>query len=90
MNSTAPYSSERQVGRGMARSVSAIYSARLALFFISAKRMHEVWPAVLIRESSTQLLMYSLDTSIRYSIYLPIFKPQKGSIEALNFFIISS
>ena len=56
MNSTAPYSSECQVGHGMARSASAIiHSARLALFFISAKRMHEVWPAVLVRESNTNV-----------------------------------
>ena len=61
------------------------YSTRLALFIhgiTSAKRMHEVQPAVRIGESSTQLL---LDTGIRY---LPIFKFQKGSIDALNFLII--
>ena len=32
-----------------------------------AKRMREVWPAVLVRESSTQLVMYLLDTCVRYS-----------------------
>ena len=50
--------SEHRVGRGMAHSVRAMYSARLALFIngiTSAKRTREVRPAVLVRESSTQL-----------------------------------
>ena len=58
-NSTA---SEHQVSRGMAHSVRAIYSTRLALFIhgiTSAKRTREVRPAVLRRESSAQLIMYS-------------------------------
>ena len=70
-NSTA---SEHQV-RGMAHSVRAIYSTRLALFIdriTSAKRTREVRPAVLRRESSAQLIMYSLDTCVRYSTYIPI------------------
>ena len=53
MNSTAQYSMTR-----------AINSARLALFIhriTSAKRTREVRPALLVGESSTQLLMYSLD-----------------------------
>jgi hypothetical protein len=82
--------SELQIGRDMAR---AIYSARLAIFIYgitSAKRTREVRPAVLVRENSTQLLMYSLDTCIRYSTYSPIFKSQKGSMEALNFRIVTS
>ena len=44
--------------RGMVRTVCAIYSIRLALFIngiMSAKRMREVQPAVLIGESSSQL-----------------------------------
>ena len=56
-NSTAPYimhtASEHQVGRGMAHSLRAIYSARLALFIhgiTSVKRMREVQLAVLVRE----------------------------------------
>ena len=52
--------SELQIGRGMTR---AINSARLALFIhriTSAKRTREVRPALLVGESSTQLLMYSL------------------------------
>ena len=56
----------------MAHSVRAIYSARLALFIhgiTSAKRTREVRPAVLVRESSTQLVMHSLDTCVRYSTY---------------------
>ena len=89
-NSTA---SEHQVSRGMAHSVRAIYSTRLALFIhgiMSAKKTCEVQPAVLSRESSAQLIMYSLDTCVRYSTYLPIFRSQKGSTEALNFLAITS
>ena len=89
-NSTA---SEHQVSRGIAHSVRATYSIRLALFIhgiTSAKRTREVRPAVLRRESSTQLIMYSLDTCVRYSTYIPIFKSQKGSTEALNFLAITS
>ena len=70
---------------GMAHSVRAIYSARLALFIhriMSATRTYEVWPAVLVRESSTQLVMYSLNTCVGI---IRIFKSQKGSIEALIF-----
>ena len=70
----------------MAHSVSAIYSTRLALFIhgtILATRTRKVRPVVLVRESSTQLVMYSLDTCVRYSTYTWIFKSQKGSIEAL-------
>ena len=79
--------SEHQVGRGMARSVHVIYSTRLALFIhgiTSAKRMREVQPAVLVRESNTQLVMYLLDTCVRYSTYTLI------SMEALNFQVITS
>ena len=46
----------------------AINSARLALFIhriTSAKRTREVRPALLVGESSTQLLMYSLDMYVR-------------------------
>ena len=66
MNSIA-YSTA-QIGCGMTR---AINSARLALFIhriTSAKRMHEVRPALLVRESSTQLLMYSLDMYVYDSV----------------------
>ena len=80
---------ERQIARGIARRMhDAIYSARLALFIhgiTSAKRTREVRPAVLVRKSSTQLLIYSLDKCVRYSTYLPIFKSQKGFMEALHF-----
>ena len=91
-NSTA---SEHQVSCGMAHSVRAIYSTRLALFIhgiTSAKRTREVRPAVLRRGSSAQLIMYSLDTCVRYSTYniIPIFKSQKGSTEALSFLAITS
>ena len=50
-----------------------IYSTRLALFIhriTSAKRTCKVWPALLFRESRTQLVMYSLDTPIRCSTYI--------------------
>ena len=70
-----------------------MYSTRLALFIheiMSAKRTCEVRPAVLDRESSTQLLINLLDTCVSYSTYLLIFKSQKGSMEALNFEIITS
>ena len=74
----------------MAHSMRAIYSARLAFIhgIMLATIMREVRLAVLARESSTQLVMYSLDTCVRYSTYIPIFKSQKGSIEALNFLVI--
>ena len=36
----------------------------------SAKRMREIWPAVLVGESSTQLLMYSLDHDRRQILYI--------------------
>ena len=56
----------------------------------SAKGTCEVGPAVLVRESNIQVLNYSLDIRVSYSTCLPIFKSQKGSIEALNFLIITS
>ena len=64
--------SKLQIGHGMVCCMMhSIYSARLALFIMSANRTREVWPAILIREStcSTQLVMYTLDTFIRYSTY---------------------
>ena len=54
----------------MAHSVRAIYSTRLALFIhriTSTKRTREVLLAELVRESSTQLIMYSLDTDFQVS-----------------------
>ena len=45
----------------------------------------EVQPAILARESNMQLIIYSLNKCVRYSMYLPPIKSQKGSIEALNF-----
>ena len=72
-----------------------VYSARLALFIhgiMSATRLREILLAVLVRESSTQLVMYLLDTCVRYSTYniIRILKSQKGSMEALNFLAIAS
>ena len=58
----------------MAHSLRAIlYRTRLALFIhgiTSAKRTREVRPAVLVRESSTQLVMYSLDTCMHQILYI--------------------
>ena len=50
--------SELQVGRGMVRSVRAIYSTRLALFIhgiTSAKKTRDIRPAIFVGESSPQL-----------------------------------
>ena len=46
--------------------------------------------AVLVRESIVQLLMYSLDILLYIieSVFLRIFRSQKGSVEALNFLIL--
>ena len=63
--------------------------AQASYIYIRDYVMQEVWLAILVRENSTQPIMYSLDTCVRYSTYLPIFKSQKGSIEALNFLIIT-
>ena len=60
--------SKLQIGHG---ACYVSHGTRLVLFIqgiTSAKRTHEFWPAVLNGESSTQLLMYSLTTGIRYSI----------------------
>jgi hypothetical protein len=37
-----------------------------------AKKMHGIRPAVLIRNSSSQLIRYSLDTGVRYSTYFQV------------------
>ena len=50
----------------------------------------EVRPSILVRESSMQLVRYSLDTLVRYSTYRLISKSQKGSSEALNFLVVTS
>ena len=67
----------------------AINSARLALFIhkiTSAKRTREVRPALLVGESSTQLLMYSLGMYVSQYMILSIFRSQKQcSVKALNF-----
>ena len=41
-------------------------------------------------ETNSRLLMYSLDVCVKYCTYLPIFKSQKVSVEALNFLVIIS
>jgi hypothetical protein len=46
-------------------------------------------PAVLVREGNMQLVKYSLDIRVRYSTHSLIFKSQKGSIEALNFLVVT-
>ena len=48
------------------------------------------WLTLLIREGNMLLVRYSLDTRARYSTYSLNFESQKGSIEALNFLIITS
>ena len=55
----------------------------------STKRTRGVQAAVLLRELNRQLLKYLLDIQISKCISLPIFKPQMGSMEALNLFIIT-
>ena len=37
-----------------------------------------------------QLLMHSVDTSISYSTYLPIFRSQKGFVELQNNYLITA
>ena len=94
MNSKAQYSFRTSDRSVVARcAMCAVYSIRPALFIhgnTKAKKTREGWPAILVRESNSQLIRYSLDTGVRYSTYLPIFKSQKGSSEALNFLIITS
>ena len=73
--------------------VRAIYSAGLSIYIhgiTSAKITCEVRPLLLIREGNTLLVRYLLDTRARYSTYSLNFESQKGSIEALNFLIITS
>ena len=78
---------------GMLLTVRAIYCAALPICIhgiMSAQRMSEVRPLLLVREGNTLLVRYLLDTHARYSIYSPNFKSEKGSIEALNFSTIIS
>ena len=73
--------------------VRAIYSAGLFIYIhgiTSTKRMREVRPSLLVREGNMLLVRYSLDTRVGYSAYSLNFKSQKGSIEALNFCMITS
>ena len=46
-------------------------------------------PAILVRANNIPLLRYLLDAHMSCSAYYSIFKSQKGSIEALNFLIIT-
>ena len=66
--------SKLQIARGMVSCMhDAIHSTRLAFVIYgitSARRMCEVRPVVLIRESSTQLLIYSLDIYMRQTLYI--------------------
>ena len=78
LNSTVQLPIFRSLMAWHAACIDAVYNARLALFIhgiTSAKRMREVQPAVLVRESSTQLLIYSLDTCVRYSTYNVMYLP---------------
>jgi hypothetical protein len=60
---------EGVVGRG---GGSIFEVVRQGIWCVS-QEMCEVWPAIPVRESSSQLMRYSLDTdiNIRYSTYLP-------------------
>ena len=87
MNLTAQLVSKVQIGRVVD---SVLYIALASYIYTRDYVRQEIRPAILVRESSTQLIMYSLDICIQYSTYLPIFRSQKGSIEALNFLIITS
>ena len=93
-NSTAQYSFRTpDRSGGTLLMVRAIYSAGLSIYIhgiTSAKRMREVQPSLLVREGNTLLVRYLLDTRARYSTYSLNFESQKGSIEALNFLIITS
>ena len=71
-------------------SRSACYiQHQLALFMYKPREHVKVRSAIHVRESNIQFLKYS-DTCISVTLhsYLPIFKSQKGSIEAQNFLII--
>ena len=45
--------------------------------------------AVLIRANNIPLLRYLLDVHMSYSTYCSIFKSKMGSVEALNFLMIT-
>jgi lipid-A-disaccharide synthase-like uncharacterized protein len=69
--------------------MSAIYSARLVIHTItSAKTMREVWPAVFVRESSTQNVFAGCMHQILY--IFTDFQVSERLQEALNFLIITS
>ena len=53
--------------------------------------MCDVWAAVLDREGDILLVKYLLDTWVTNMLYILslIFRSQKGTIEALNFLIIT-
>jgi hypothetical protein len=87
MNLTAQHSFQRfrLVGLWTVCYSVCIAQAGYTCIYIRDYVRQKVRPAILVTESSTQLIMYSLDICVRYCTYLPIFKSQKGSIEALNF-----
>ena len=62
--------------------VRGIYSAGLSIYYIhgirSAYRTREVRPSLLVRESNTLLVRYSLDTRARYSTYFTKFQVPEG------------
>ena len=57
--------SELQMGCGIGAVCMMLYIALFIHGIMSSKRTREVRPAVLVGESSTQLLMYSLDIDVR-------------------------
>ena len=88
LDSTVQLLNVRLVAAWHAHSMRTIKSTRLALFIhgiTSAKS--EIWPAVLVGEHSSQLLIYLLDTGVRYSTYFLISSLRKAplSFEAIGF-----
>ena len=75
---------QSEIGRVVDRVLYIVYASYRD--YVSQK----VRPATLVRESSTRLVRYLLDTRVRWSTYLLIFKSQNGSVEALNFLVITS
>ena len=64
---------------------SLLYIEQASYIYVQDYVRQEIWPAILVRESK----VFTGYIRFWYSTYLPIFKSQKGSIQALNFFIIT-
>ena len=91
MNLTAQYSFQLTSDQsGAACMMHAIYSKRLAYLSMGLRkpREHMKFGQPYSTEGNTQHIKYSMDTRVRYNILVS--KSQKGSIEALNFLILTS